>query len=309
MEPLLVSNTHEIRKPVSAPVAGAVWMMAAAALFAAMNGVVRVCADLGMHPFQIAFLRSIFALAFVLPFCLKAGIAELRTARWKLYLLRGGAAATAMLFWMTAIATMPMAEATAISFTAPLFATVGSALILKETVRARRWSAIIFGFAGVMIILRPGFQALEPGALAALAAACAMATAALCIKALTNTEPARRVVFYTSLILSVATFPFAFGVWTPMNLDFWGLGIALGFFGVTAHMCLTCSFKAADASLVMPFDYTRLPFVALVGWLAFGETVGWITWAGAVLIVGSALYVAYREQTLAVSPTKAEPPY
>ena len=283
--------------------------MGSAALFAAMNGVVRVSADLGMHPFQIAFLRSVFALAFMLPFCMKGGLEALKTNRWKLYLLRGGAASTAMLFWMTAIATIPLAEATAISFTAPLFATVGSALILKETVRARRWSAILFGFAGVMIILRPGFQTFEPGAFAALAAAGAMATAALCIKALTNTEPAQRVVFYTSLILTVATFPFAFSVWTPMDLDFWGLGIALGFFGVTAHMCLTYSFKAADASLVMPFDYTRLPFVAFVGWLAFGETVEWITWAGAALIVGSALYVAYREQALAKPPTNAEPPH
>ena len=282
-------------------------MMAAAALFAAMNGVVRVCADLGMHPFQIAFLRSVFALAFMLPFCMRGGLGALKTRRWKLYLLRGGAAATAMLFWMTAIATMPMAEATAISFTAPLFATVGSALILKETVRARRWSAIVFGFAGVMIILRPGFQTLEPGAVAALAAACAMATAALCIKALTDTEPAQRLVFYTSLILTALTLPFAASVWTPMDIDFWGLGIALGFFGVTAHTCLTLSFKAADASLVMPFDYTRLPFVALMGWLAFGETVSWITWAGSTLIIGSALYVAYREQALAKQPTQAEP--
>ncbi len=305
----MVSSTNSLKTSASAPVTGAAWMMGSAILFAAMNGVVRVAADLDMHPFQIAFLRSVFALAFMLPFCMRGGVAALKTKRWKLYLLRGGAASTAMLFWMTAIATMPLAEATAISFTAPLFATVGSALILKETVRARRWSAILFGFAGVMIILRPGFQTLEPGALAALAAACAMATAALCIKALTNTEPAQRVVFYTSLILTVATFPFAFSVWTPMDMDFWGLGVALGFFGVTAHMCLTYAFKAADASLVMPFDYTRLPFVALVGWLFFAETVAWITWAGSALIIGSALYVAYRERALAQPTTKAEPPH
>ena len=85
--------------------------------------------------------------------------------------------------------------------------------------------------------------------------------------------------------------------------------VLLGFFGVTAQMFLTSSFKAADASVVLPFDYTRLPFIALVGWVAFEETVGIITWAGASVIVGSALYVVYRERQLARPPTKPEPPH
>ena len=291
------------------PIWGAGLMIVSAALFAVMNGFVREAANLGMHPFQIGFLRSVFALLFILPFCIRGGLSNLKTRRWKLYLFRGAAATTAMLFWMTAVVTIPLAEATAISFTAPLFATIGSALVLKETVRARRWSAVAFGFAGVMIILRPGMEALEPGALAALGSACGMATAALCIKALTGTEPAGRVVFYTSLFLTVATLPFALAVWTPMTPSFWMLGVLLGFFGVTAQMFLTSSFKAADASVVLPFDYTRLPFIALVGWIAFGETVEVITWIGASLIVGSALYVVYRERQLSRPPTKTEPPH
>lgn len=305
-----MNGRHETSPAIlSGPAWGAAWMIISAALFAVMNGFVREAADQGMHPFQIAFLRSIFALLFMLPFTLKGGVAQLKTHRWKLYLFRGGAATTAMLFWMTAVVSIPLAEATAISFTAPLFATIGSALVLKEVVRARRWTAVLFGFTGVLIILRPGTEALEPGALAAVGAACGMATAALCIKALTGTEPAGRVVFYTSLILTVATLPFAIAVWVPMTPNFWVLGILLGFFGVTAQMFLTSSFKAADASVVLPFDYTRLPFIALVGWVAFGETVEIITWIGASLIVGSALYVVYRERQLARPPTKPEPPH
>ncbi len=299
-----MTDTIQSRSPISGPVMGAAWMIMGAALFAAMNGVVRFAALDGLHPFQIGFLRAAFALAFILPFSFRDGLSSLKTTRWRLYLLRGCAASTAMLSWMTAIATIPLAEATAITFTAPLIATVGSALVLKESVKARRWGAVFFGFVGVMIILRPGTAAMEPGAIAALGAAFAMGTAALCIKALTDTEPAGHVVFYTSLMLTVISLPFAVSVWSEMTPKFWIYGVLLGFFGVSGHWCLTKSFANADASLVMPFDYTRLPFVALVGWIAFDEVVEGITWIGASLIVGSALYVVYRERQLAKPSTK-----
>lgn len=301
--PLTATEPAE-QKQIAGPLMGAFLMIVSAAFFAGMNGMVRLSIDEGMHQFQVAFLRSVFALAFTLPFLLKAGLGQLKTRRWKLYLLRGTAATTAMMCWMTAVATIPLAEATAMSFTAPLIATMGSALILKEQVRARRWGAVFFGFIGVLIILRPGYAALEPGSIAAIGAAFAMATAALSIKALTDTEPAGRVVFYTSLMLTLFTLPFAIAVWIPMTPTFWLYGLLLGFFGVTAQFFLTKSFSCADASIVMPFDYSRLPFVALVGWVFFGEVVSWITWLGAAIIVGSAMYVVQRERALAKPPTK-----
>lgn len=306
-------NPFQFLGPVKGAVwQGALWMMAAAFFFAAMNGFMRGAADAGLHPFQVAFLRSAFALLIIAPLCFRGGflpsIQALRTKRLPLHIARGAAAGTAMLFWTSAIVAIPMAEATAISFMAPLFAVIGSALILRETVRARRWAAVIVGFFGVLLILRPGMGVLQPGALYALCAAGGMATAALCIKALSNTEPARRVVFYTSTVLTLISAPFAFAVWRPMVQEFWIYGIFLGLFAVLAQLSLSRAFEAADASLVIPFDYTRLPFVALLGWVVFGEVVEPITWIGAGFIIGGALYVAYRERALANEPTPREPP-
>lgn len=302
-----LASIDPISKALSGPVRGALWMTLSAAIFALLNGVVRYTADLGLHPFQIAFLRSCFAFLLMLPFMLRGGIEGLKTTRTVTYLGRGAAATFAVLCWMTAIAYIPLAEATAISFAFPLVATAGSALLLGEVVRIRRWSAVIIGFLGVLIILRPGFQELGPGQLAAVGAACGMAAASLLIKSLTRTEPTRRVVFYTSLMLTVTTLPFALYVWQPMTLEFWLLGGLLGLFGVMGHLCLTMSFQAADASVVIPLDYTRLPFAALVGYVAFAEMIGPWTWFGAAVIVGSAFYLARRESQLAKEPVKAEP--
>lgn len=282
---------------------GAAYMVAAAALFAILNGFVRWAADLGAHPFQIGFLRSLFAAAFLVPLVwpeiAREGVRYFRVSRPWAYLARGMAATLGVLFFMTAISLLPLAEVTAISFTAPLFATIGSALILRETVRARRWTAILVGFVGVLVILRPGVEALQPGALAAVGAALAMAAAALLIKSLTRTEPSQKIVFLTSLLLTVTTLVPALVTWQPMSTILWVIGLALGFFGALGQYCLTKSFESADASVVLPFDYSRLPFAAAVGFVAFGQTSDWITWAGAIVIAGAAFYVARREQQLA----------
>lgn len=287
----------------SGPLQGAAWMITAAMLFAAMNGLVRLAVAAELHPFQISFLRSVFALILILPFCLGGGLrpnlSDLKTKRWRMFLLRGAAATAGVLFWVSAIAIMPLAEATAITFAAPLIAVIGSALILRETVRMRRWAAVAVGLTGVVIILKPGLGVLQPGAVIALCAAAAMATAVLCTKSLTRTEPARRIVFYTSLILTIGTLPFALFVWAPMTQEAWLLGVAMGLVGVLAHICLTRSFEAADASIVAPLDYTRLPFVALLGWVAFGEPVDATTWIGGGVIAASAIYVTNRERQLA----------
>lgn len=287
---------------VNRPVLAAVLMTTAALLFAVINGLVRYAADLGYHPFQIAFLRSAFALLImgpvILPVVRREGVRWLKTTRPGLFLARGLAATAAIILWMTALATMPMAEATAISFTSPLFATVGSALLLHERVRARRWTAIAVGFAGVLIILRPGVVAPEPGAFAALAAALGMATAVLLIKALTRTEPMQRIVLYTSLVLTAGTAIPAVLVWQPLTPLMWAVAVGLGGVGALNHMVITKAFESAEASVVIPFDYTRLPFAAVVGAVFFAQTTDMLTWAGALVIAGAAFYVARREHQI-----------
>lgn len=292
----------------SGPVQAAIWMISGAAVFATMNGVVRYTADLGMHPFQIAFLRSIFALPFVLPFLWKGGLAGLKTKRPVLYLFRGTIGALALLSFIYAISYAPLAEVTATTFAAPLFATAGSALFLRETVRLRRWSAVIIGFLGVLIIVQPGTGSMDTGTMAAIAAACFFAASALMVKALTGTDPVKRIVFWTTLMMTIGSAPAAALYWVPMTWEFWALGIVLGAFGVVGQTSLAKAFEAADASVVMPLDYVRLPFAALVGWVAFSEPVEAMTWLGAAVIVGSALYITRRESQLNKPPTPVADP-
>ncbi len=123
-----------------------------------------------------------------------------------------------------------------------------------------------------------------------------MAVAALVIKLLTRTEPADRIVFWTNVILTFGTLGPALWVWQPMTMEMWLVGIAMGAVGAISHIFLTNAFAVADASIVLPFDYTRLPFVAVVGFFAFGETSDLVTWLGAGLIAASAFYVARRRE-------------
>lgn len=286
---------------------GALWMCLAALAFAFLNAVIRIGADQGMHPFQIAFLRSFFGLGFMLPWLFKMGVRSMHTRRPVIYGVRGLAATGGMICWMSAIAAIPLAEATAITFAAPLLATIGSAMILGETVRLRRWSAIVIGFVGVLIILRPGASIVQPGAIWALGAAVLFALNALVIKSMTRTEDPQRIVAWTAILLSSTTFPLALTKWVPMTADAWMLAVALGLLGTVGHLCMTRSLATADASFVMPFDYARLPFVAVVGFVLFAELPDAWTWTGAVVITGAALYVARREAQLAKQPTRTQP--
>ncbi len=291
------------RPPVNRPMLGAVLMTVAALLLAALSGLAKYAAENGMDPLQIAFLRSLFATIAMMPMLapsiLKHGIGWMKPERPWLMAFRGLSSAIGVCIFMIAVAKLPLAEMTAITFTAPLFATVGSALILRETVRLRRWSAVLIGFVGVLVIVRPGHVPLSEGMIWAVAATLFMAMAVLVIKLLTRTDSSERIVFWTNIGLTIGTLVPAIVVWVPMRLEFWLIGIGLGLLGAVGHVFLTRAFSAADASLVMPFDYARLPFAALIGYFAFGHLSDAYTWIGAAVIAGSAIYVARREQQLA----------
>lgn len=282
---------------------GAVYMILAAALLAGVSGLAKYLAEQQVAPIQIAFLRSLFAAIAMTPFLIQPirrnGFAWLKPKRPFLMAFRGLSSAMGVWIWMTAISKLTLSELTAITFTAPLFATAGSALILGETVRLRRWIAVTVGFIGVLIIVRPGIVPTPEGMLWAIAAALFMAMAALLIKFLTRTDPSERIVFWTNIGLTVGTLIPAIVFWAPLTPELWLYGIGLGIAGAVGHVFLTHSFAVADASIVLPFDYTRLPFAALIGYIAFGNLADLETWIGAALIAAAAFYVARREQKLA----------
>ena len=283
---------------IPAPVQGALLMTGAAFCFSVMNVLIRLAA-VEIEPFQIAFFRNLFALLFVLPFVVRAGGPGLRTGRLGLHCVRAAIGLGAMLCWFTSVARLPLAEAVALNFTVPLFATAGAAIILGEIVRARRWSATVVGFLGVLIILRPGFTEITPVMSLPIIAAAFMAISVLLVKTLSRSESAASIVLYMNLILTPLSLGPAQLVWRWPSLTVLGILAVIGAMAAVAHLLLTQAFAKADASAVTPFDYARLPFVAVIAFFVFGETPDVWTWVGAAVIAASAVYIARRESQVA----------
>ncbi len=283
---------------IPAPVQGALYMTFAAACFAVMNALIRLAAA-ELEPLQIAFLRNIFALAFMMPWLLRVGWGGLRTKRLKLHIWRGMIGFCGMVAWFTSLAHLPLSEAVALNFTVPLFATLGAAVFLHEVVRARRWSATAIGFLGVLIILRPGFAEFTALMALPIIAAAFMAGAITMVKTLSDTEDVAAIVLYQNLVLTVVSLVPALFVWRWPGGAVWLYVIGVGFVATFAHLALTRAYTKADASAIIPFDYARLPFVAVIAWFLFGETADAWTWAGAAVIAGSSVYIARREAIVA----------
>ncbi len=277
---------------------GALLMIGAAICFAAMAVLIRyVTCDI--HPFEASFFRNLFGLLPMVPWLLSNGTDGLKTERFKLHLLRGALGFGAMSCLFTALALSPAAQVIAINFTLPILTTVLAAIIVRETVRARRWSAVVIGFVGAMIIIRPFGQEFETGAILALCATLFMACAMTTVKMLSRTESANAIVTWMGLTMTPLSLPPALIYWqTP---DLWQLFILLliAVTGTAGQQLLVRAYRTADQSYVMIFDFLRLPFVAAMAFVMFGEVVDFWTWTGAALIIGSALYIARREAVLA----------
>jgi drug/metabolite transporter (DMT)-like permease len=312
--PLRDLAAHTAAIPV--PVMAALFMVGSGVFFTGLSAAIR---HLGqeMHPFEVAFFRNLFGLAFMLPWLARAGLAGLRTSRLALYSVRCLLGLASMLCWFTALALLPLALAAALSFTAPLFATVMAALVLKETVRLRRWTATTVGFVGVLVILWPQLRmpdtaGFSTGAILAILSTILSVIVSLIVKRLSATEPANAIVTYMVLIMTPMSLVPAIFVWTWPPPETWIWLVSMGALGSLGHICYVRAFAMADASAVMPYDYTRLLFAALLGWILFAEVPTAWTWAGGVIIVCSAIYIAHREaqlrQTAATQAAMATPP-
>jgi drug/metabolite transporter (DMT)-like permease len=285
------------RTAMPAVIQGALWMVLSC-------GVLTLLAALGrhlsseMHPFQIVFFRVLFGFLAMLPWVAYRGIGVLRTTKLTLYLVRATSSFCAMTCWFYAISLIPIAEVTALSFLAPLFATLGAGLVLREIVGIRRWSATLIGFAGALIIIRPGMIEMATGNWLALGSAVFMGTSVLIIKMLTRTENANVVVFYMGLLMTpVALIPALF-VWETPAPHMWIWIVLMGPVAAFGHVTMVRAFSTADASAIVPFDFSRLPFAVLIGYLAFGELADFWTWVGAAVIFISSVYIARREARL-----------
>ena len=289
---------------IPAPIQGGIYMTMAALLFSGMNLIIRILSE-HVHTLEIPFFRNLFALLFMLPWALNAGITNLKTRQLKMHTIRAVVGVASMMAWFTALSIIPLAEAVALSFTAPLFATVGAALILGEVVRARRWTATAIGFIGTLVVLRPGVADVNALTLLPIGAAVLMASSTLCVKVLARSEAPAVIVLYMGLLMTPLSLIPALFVWEWPSATAWGLFVLLGLIAAISHIFFTCAFAKCDASAMQPFDYTRLPFVALLGYLYFGEVPsGWI-WLGGAIIAGSAIYIARHEAQIARETQKS----
>jgi len=270
-----------------------------------MSIIIRIAAA-ELHPFEVAFFRNLFGLIWMVPWLARYGAAALRTGKRGFYTLRAGLTLVGMLGSFYGVAYMQIADATAISFTGPLFATVGAAVILHETVRLRRWAATVVGFVGVLVVVRPGPESFNPVALAVLVSAAANAGSFLAVKALSRTEPPNLIVVYMVLYLVPLSLVPALFVWSWPSWSALPWLVLMGAFGTLGHLAMTRGFAAADASVVLPFDYLRLPFAAAMAYVAFGEMPDTDTFLGAAIIAAASIYIAHREATLAKQKQQTE---
>ncbi len=271
-------------------------MALAAVAMVVMHALVRHVAD-ELHPFQIAFFRNLFGLAFVLPFLVPAGLAQLRPRRPGLLLLRGVTDAGAMTMFFTALSLAPLATVTALSFTAPLFATVLAVPILREVVGLRRALSVVAGFAGALIVLRPGAEGLvDAGALLTLTSACFWGLALCLIKLLSRTETSVAITFYAASALIPVTFVAALPVWQTPSPQTFGWLVTMGALGTIGQLGISQAMRLADATVVIPLDFTRLLWAALLGLVLFAEVPDLATVVGGSIIFASVVYIAYRER-------------
>ena len=264
----------------------------------AVQGMVRHTV-LELHPFEVAFFRNFFGLISLLPWFLRHGLGPLRTKRLGLHLLRASISVFAVLATFYAISITPLALVAALSFTAPIFATVLVALILGERAGARRWLAILFGFFGALVILRPGFATVQLGALLVLGASVITGFSVLLIKVLGRTESSVTITSYMVVLMGPLTLPVAIWFWEWPNGHQLVWLISIGVVATFSQLIFTQGVKVAEVAVVMPLQFFRLLWAAIIGYVFFAEVPDAFTWIGGIMIFSSGIYIAYRERRFA----------
>ncbi|HEX6119921.1 MAG TPA: DMT family transporter [Dongiaceae bacterium] len=266
----------------------------AALCFASLSAQVKFLSG-DLHGFVITFWRNFWGLFFMLPWLMRQGLGELSWPRIRMFTLRSALSLASMLLGFTSLSYLTLANATALSFTAPLFATILAALVLGETVRRRRWTATLVGLVGVLIVLRPSVSGISYGEVLALAAAFLTAVVIIVVKQMSRTEPSNAIVAYMVLLLTPMSFIVALPFWSWPHAGDWPFVVGMGLVGTVGHVCWTRAISLCDASVVVPFDYVRLIFTITIGIFAFAEQPDRYTLIGSAVIVLAGIYIARRE--------------
>ena len=277
---------------------GMAWMLLTSFLFVGVTGIVRHLGS-DMSAPQAAFIRYGFGVMLMVPVLIRLRARELISPRMGLHAVRGLVHGIGVMLWFYAMARIPIAEVTALSYTTPIFVTIGAAWFLGERIRLRRIAAVLFSVLGVLVIVRPGITAVELGTLAQIAAAPLFAASMLIAKRMTDTESSTVIVALMAVFVTLTLLPFALASWrtpTPEELA-WLFATAL--LATLGHLTLTQAFRAADITVTQPVSFLQLVWAALLGLYVFGEVIDFWTMVGALIIIASATYIAHREASLA----------
>jgi drug/metabolite transporter (DMT)-like permease len=257
---------------------------------------------------EIAWIRFLVFAVIMLPAMLPfSPLYAMRTERLRFQLMRGAALLASSLIFITALRFLPVAEASATGFVAPLLVTALSIVFLNETVGVRRWIATAVGLAGVLIILRPGSSAFHPVALLPVVSALAWAATLVMTRLASGREAAITTMTYSSLVGVAVLSALVPLVWvTPTWHDIL-FGLLVGLASTMGQWIVVLAFRYAGASVLAPFSYVQLVWASLLGFLVFGEVPDAWTVTGAIVIVASGLYTAHRERVRHLQVTAAEP--
>ena len=289
------SVSQWIQLPMTVRVA--MLVVSAAGSLSAMHAIVRFLSP-SIHPFELAFFRSLFGFIVILPLLLRGGIDSVRTHQPRLQMLRGVVSIAAMMSWFYGLSMVPLAEATALSFTNVIFGSLAAIIFLREKMTMARGIAVFIGFVGVVVILRPGFVQMDIGIVCVLFSALCWGCSVVIVKQLGRTDSAVSIVAWVGIQLSILSLPFALSVWVWPTMEEWLWLSLLGTLATIGHLCMVQGLKLTDAMTIFPLDFTRLIWASLFGLFIFSEWPDVWTFVGAGIIVISGTFMLYREDRI-----------
>ena len=283
---------------------GIVWGIISAFWISVMLCGVRYLLD-DYNAFIIVFWRCVFGAVFMLPWLHRNGMQAIKTSKMPLYVIRAVTGIFAMILWFYGIGLMPLPQATALSFTAPIFSAIAAIFLLNEKSNLSRWMAIIIAFIGALIIIRPGFSEFSNSSYIVLLSTMLWALASVVIKKLSDTESPETITFYMTYMMAPLALPFAIIYWQEIELEAFLILIMIGLTSNLAHNSMSRAFSKADLSVILPFDFLRLIFISIFAYFLFGDQTNIYDIVGSLVIISSSIFIARKERKATKQATQS----
>lgn len=279
------------------PIVGIFWMLVTGLCFVMVTALVKYMGP-RLPPVEMAFLRYLLGLVFLIPAIRSMRQAHLSKRQWRLFGVRGLVHGCGVMLWFYAMVRIPIADVTAMNYLAPVYVTIGAALFLGEKLAFRRILAVVVALIGAVIILRPGFREVSSGHLAMLVAAVVFGGSYLTAKVMADEVKPAVVVAMLSIFVTIVLAPFAIAVWVTPTVGDLVMLFCVACFAVAGHYTMTLAFAAAPLTVTQPVTFTQLVWAVLLGYLFFDEAVDVWVLLGGVVILASVVFITWREAVL-----------